>query len=124
MRSTVVITVFAAAAIAILGAAPAEGAKVKTEVRISTFNYGNPSFLIGEVVSAKTKCAKKRDVTLFRVRGGDKQRVGSAKTFSGEGTWAWIINAPDHSPGDAYYAKVDKTKSCRGDKSPEYAPAL
>lgn len=119
MRNALLV-VAAAVMIAVAAVAPAQAAKAKTDVTISAFNWDNPPFLIGEVKSKKTSCAKARKVTLFRVRGGSKEKMGSTKTISGEGTWAWIIEAPGAEVGDVYYAQASATKSCRGDKSGDY----
>src|SRR4051794_20749024 len=106
MSASRIATVLAIAAIAAFGAAPAASAKTKTTVTISAFNQEDPPFFIGEVISKKTECRKSRRVTLYRAQDGQDERVGSSKTISGEGTWAWIIQVPDAVSGDAYYAQV------------------
>jgi len=122
LSTTRIAAVLAATAIAVLGAAPAAGAttKSKTTVTISAFNYDNPPFFIGEVVSPKKACAKARRVTLYAVKGGKAQRAGSVKTIFGEGTWAWIIKTPGAGAGGVYYAEATATPSCRYDRSPRY----
>lgn len=122
MRATRVALLLVAAAITALGAAPAASAKAKskTKVLVSSFNFDDPSFFIGEVTSKQKSCRKGRKVTLYRATAGKDERVGSAKTISGEGTWAWIIEAPGALSGDVYYARAGETKSCQADRSPNY----
>lgn len=67
----------------------------------------------GQVASARTKCKVNRKVFLKRKRPGKDQTIGTDRT-NGAGNWKERVN----NPSGRYYAKINRTKRCKGDRSP------
>jgi hypothetical protein len=121
MKKLAVITTLTAFAAAV--AVPA--------ARGSNFNvfidYGGADQFVGHV-EGKSSCLEDRKVTLYFVQQGRDKKIGAAKTFEGKGeTTAWIVKTKNDNLSDGkYYAKVNDTGNCPGDKSKKfgYPPTL
>lgn len=120
MRRTRIGLVVVATLAVTLAVAPGATAKSRTEVEISSFSAGDPSQFQGLVDSPRKACKKGRRVKLYEAGPGEDAKVGSAKTVVGEGVYAFIIDVREVQAGK-YYAEVEATRKCKGDRSPKYA---
>lgn len=100
-------------------AAPAEG-KTATKLTIdSAFYASGQTHWAGDIFSAKKACKDDRKISVFRVRSGDDQKVGTTRSFKGEvdNNYYWTHYVDGAAPRGKYYAKAPATKSCEGAKS-------
>ena len=119
------ISTAAIAGIALVAFVPAASAakKAKTTVTIDAAFLGNgQSFWSGGIASAKKACKNKRAVTIFLVRPGADEKIGTTKSYAhatvtGATGYFWDYAATLAAPEGKYYAVVKPTAKCKGDTS-------
>ena len=108
-----------AVAIACVPAAEAAGGKATTRVTIdSAFSTPTGTYWSGDIFSGRKACKNDRLVLVFRVRPGADEKVGQTRSFKGmvDNNYYWTMNKPGIYSGN-FYAKVNPTARCKGDRS-------
>lgn len=110
MRTKLLFTVVALAALGVLVTTQAATAGGRAETTVTINASGDPQ---GKVKSPKQSCVNNRKVNLFRVKPGDDDKIGS-DTADNNGNWS----TGNPGGGGKVYAKAGKTPDCQSDKSP------
>jgi hypothetical protein len=102
-------------------AADAGGGKASTRVTIdAVFSAPDGTYFSGDIFSSRKACKNNREVIVFRQKAGADQRIGQTRSFRGlvDPGYFWTMHkANQFYPSGQYYAKVNPTSKCRGDKS-------
>jgi hypothetical protein len=109
-----------AIAVACVPAAEAAGGKATTRLTIdAVFLATGSTHWSGDIFSGRKACKDKRLVLVFRVRPGADQKVGQTRSFKGisSNKYFWTMDKPGAYPSGNYYAKVNPTRRCKGDRS-------
>ena len=121
-----VVLLVAATMVMCVPSASAEG-KASTRVtldNIQTFPSGGVTTIwTGDIFSPEKECKNRRRVFVFRVTDGTDEKRGSTLSYKGSDQpgYYWIYEEEGTPPAGEYYAKVNPTDGCKGDRS-ERAP--
>jgi hypothetical protein len=110
-----------AIALTLVPAAAAGGGKASTRVTIdAVFSQPDGTYFSGDIFSSRKACKDNRQVIVFRQKAGADQRIGQTRSFQGlvDPGYFWTMHkANQFYPSGQYYAKVNPTSKCKGDRS-------
>jgi hypothetical protein len=97
------------------------GGKAATRVTIdSAFSTPGGSSFSGDIFSSRKACKNNRQVLVYRQKAGTDQKIGQTRSFQGlvDPGYFWVLfKKGEFYPSGQYYAKVNPTSKCKGDKS-------
>jgi hypothetical protein len=108
-----------AVAVACVPAAWADG-RANTRVTIdSAFINPGETLFAGDIFSPRKACKNDRRVLIFRARSGEDEKIGATRSYKGSAQpgYFWTHSESGLLPAGDYYAKVKRTRRCKGDRS-------
>jgi hypothetical protein len=114
----VLLAVVAIATACVPAASAADKARTTVKIEGATASGGH-TLWGGAISSPREECRNERRVLVFRVRPGKDAKVGSTRSYEGVSVkgFRWSLMKPGTAPSGKYYAKVNPTDACKGDRS-------